>query len=209
MFIIVLNNEVKFGPENWNKFIFEAILREECNINVNLPIQNKNFIEVNNFCKIYPVKSVDMESYNENFDLMEGPIWTFNDTYAEYTYNRIDRPLQEIKNIFKNKITEKRWKREIQGTSVTINNKDFFVSTKREERDIFLKKYLVLNENETTQWKFSEEWTELTKANLKTINDSINSYVEQQFVWEKTKHDEIDNCQSVEEIKTFIQNEQI
>ena len=209
MFIIVLNSQVKFGPENWNKFIFEAILREECNINVNLPIQNKNFIEVNNFCKIYPIKSVDMESYNENFDLMEGPIWTFNDTYAEYTYNRIDRPLQEIKNIFKNKITEKRWKREIQGTTVTINNKDFFVSTKREERDIFLKKYLVLNENETTQWKFPEEWVELTKVNLKTINDSINSYVEQQFVWEKIKHNEIDNCQSIDELKAFIQNEHI
>ena len=67
----------------------------------------------------------------------------------------------------------------------------------------------MLNENETTQWKFPEEWVELTKVNLKTINDSINSYVEQQFVWEKIKHNEIDNCQSIDELKAFIQNEHI
>ena len=209
MFIIVLNDEIKYGPIIWNKFIFETILREEFDLNVNLPIQNENFIKVNDFCTIYPVKNLEMKFYNENFDLMEGPIWTFNDTYAAYTYNRIDRPLQEIKNIFKEKITKKRWDREIQGINVTINDKEFFVSTEREKRDNFLKKYLILNENETTQWKFPEEWVELTKENLKTINDSINLYVEQQFIWEKIKHNEIENCQSIEEIKTFIQNEQI
>ena len=209
MFIIVLNDEIKYGPIIWNKFIFETILREEFDLNVNLPIQNENFIKVNDFCTIYPVKNLEMESYNENFDLMEGPIWTFNDTYAAYTYNRIDRPLQEIKNIFKEKITKKRWDREIQGINVTINDKEFFVSTEREKRDNFLKKYLILNENEKTQWKFPEEWVELTKENLKTINDSINLYVEQQFIWEKIKHNEIENCQSIEEIKTFIQNEHI
>ena len=146
---------------------------------------------------------------NEIFNLLEGPIWSFKDSYAEYTYNKIDRPLQEIKNIFKEKITKKRWDREIQGINVTINDKEFFVSTEREKRDNFLKKYLILNENETTQWKFPEEWVELTKENLKTINDSINLYVEQQFIWEKIKHNEIENCQSIEEIKTFIQNEHI
>lgn len=207
MFIIVLNGDVKFGPEKWNKFLFESVLKEDYNITTTLPLTNKNVMEINNICKIYPIKEVPVESFNGDFYLLEGPFWTLNESYAEYSFNKIEKPLEEAKNVFKNKIASKRWIKENENINVTINNKNYSVSTKRENRDIFLKKYLVLNDNETTQWKFTEEWVELTKLNLKEINDFINSHVEQQFIWEKTKCQEIDNCQNIEELKTYVNDD--
>ncbi len=50
---------------------------------------------------------------------------------------------------------------------------------------------------------------QLFNGNILMVGLNFHNYIEEQFIWEKTKYDAIDACQSIDELKAFIQNEHI
>lgn len=211
MFIIVKDNFIEYGPKEWNKSSFEYMIYHLTLKKIKLPNENTDAIVIDEDCKIYPIIKNIRGAFNDSFSQkLIGPFWEFTDTHAIASYDVDLMPLNKIKNEIKEKI-KKIKNRKINGFNVTINinNNDisFFID-ENEKRNIF-QKYSILNEESIVQWKHSNGWTELSKINFKQLVDAVNNYIEEQFVWEKTKHDEIDACQSIDELKAFIQNEHI
>ena len=208
MFIVANNNKVEFGPINWNKYRIEYFLKEEYNIDFNLPFNNFSIIVINETCKIYPV-IFSTNTFNRFTEFLNGPFWEFTDTHAIGTYLIENNSIEKIKNILKQTITQIRWSKESTIIDVVVNNTIIKVLTHKEKRIELFQKYSILEDNSVVQWKHSNGWTELSKLNFKQLVDAVNNYIEEQFIWEKTKYQEINNCQTIDELKTFITNENL
>ena len=105
-----------------------------------------------------------------------------------------------IKNTLKAKVAEIRWRKEIAGVITNVQGNDVFINTAREVRDVFLQKYILMNENETVQWKFDAGWVTLTKAEMNAIATTVANHIQSQFDWEIAKQAEIDACSTAQEL---------
>ena len=86
-----------------------------------------------------------------------------------------------------------RYKKEIKGTTVTVQNTQITVDTTRENRNNLIQRYILMGDNETLQWKFNDTWLTLSKSEVGTLVTGGATYVQSQFDWEKDKIQEIEN----------------
>lgn len=201
MFVIAYDNQVVLGPMRWNKYRFQNFLREEHELESNLPDSNvSDVVTVAENCKIYPIKGTENPVFNPVIEMLHGPFWEFTDTVAIFSYVVQPLPKDAIVNMLKSETATERYNREISGTKVTIQGIEVTVDTNRGSRDIFVQKYLLMSDTETVQWKFPEAWLTLTKTELGQIVSAGAAHVQAQFDWESTKVAEIESCTTHKEL---------
>lgn len=206
MFVIVYNNLVILGPMRWNRKRFENEIQEECEVTTTLPDKNENNpIIVSDNVKILPVQPTENPPYNPRIENLHGPFWEFTDTVAISSYIAQPLPIDAVKSQLKKDCATERYKREIAGTKVTIQNTEVTIDTNRGSRDIFVQKYLLMGDTDIVQWKFPEGWLELTKSELGLIVSAGAAHVQDQFNWESTKIVEIDSCETLEQLAVVIE----
>ena len=207
MFVIVQNDNVILGPMKWNRFRFQNVIEEDCEITVTLPNRNPNCepIIVNEEIKILPVQDIGSDRpFNPKIEFAYGPFWTFTETHAISSYTVLSKSIDQVKYELKSQAASERWRKEISGIKVTVQDNEITVDTNRGERDIFVQKYLLMNENDTVMWKFPELWLNLTKSNLGFIVSSGATHVQQAFEWEATMIAQIDSCTTLEQLDSII-----
>ena len=205
MFVIVHNNSVILGPMRWNRKRFENTIQEECEVSTTLPDRNDNTpIVVSDNVKILPVQSAENPSYNPRIENLHGPLWEFTDTVAISSYIAQPLPIDAVKNQLKTECAAERYRREIAGTKVDIQNTEVTIDTNRGSRDIFVQKYLLMGDTDIVQWKFPEGWLELTKSELGLIVSTGAAHVQDQFNWESAKIVEIDSCETLEQLVAVV-----
>jgi hypothetical protein len=200
MFAVIYKDRVIAGPMFWNRGIFEGALAKE-GINVFLPSADadKFPLIINEDAKIL---SAD-ERYpqiNQIFEYYYGPLWEITDTLAIANYEVRDNTLETSKENFKKHIANKRWYKENVLLSLTLQEKNVNVSCKREDRDVFLQKYILMSETDSVEWKFSQIWLTLSKEEIKEIITVIDQHVQSCFNWEKTIIEQIDAATTKEEL---------
>ena len=201
MFVIIQDNFVVLGPMRWNKFRFQNFLREECDVDVtDLPQTNESTpIVVNSTIKILPATNAPAVSYNQKTQHLHGPFWQFTDTQAIASYLIEDLPIDFVRSTLKTLAATERYRREIQGTKVTLNGQEISIATTREQRAVFVQQMMAMTDTDVVQWKFDQStWMQLTKQDFQTIVSAINEFVQQQFQWEAAKHQEIDNVETLD-----------
>lgn len=203
MFVIVYDNFVVLGPMRWNKFRFENFLVEEHEITTTLPQTNEVLIVVNENCKIYPIQGTESPSFNPRIERLEGPFWEFTETHAVFSYTVGKLPIDAIKNFMKAEAAIERYKREIAGIKIIIQNTEITVDTNRGSRDVFVQKFLLMSDNDIIQWKFPEAWLTLNKTELCNIVNDINTHIQNQFDWEADKISEIDACETLDQLSVI------
>lgn len=118
---------------------------------------------------------------------------------AIFTYQILDKTLEDVKNEYKVDVKPERQRRENSAITVTINDQEITVSTSRENRLALVTK--LLGNDGPYNFKFdSNTWVEITKANLEFIIQEIDTYVQEQFDWELNKLAEIDACETKEAV---------
>lgn len=211
MFIIVKDNFVEYGPKEWNKNSFEYMVDILTSKKINLPNENTNVITIDEDCKIYPViQNIQETEIDIFYRDTTGPFWQFTDTHAIASYNITLASLDKIKNKIKEKIKKNKNKKiSFFIVKINVNNEEILFSINEQEKNNIFQKYSIMEDSSVIQWKHSNGWIELSKSNFKELVNAVNYYIENEFIWEKTKCQEIDNCQNIDELKAFVTNEKL
>jgi hypothetical protein len=201
MYALVYKERVIVGPIAWNRGMFDFALQKEGIKNPLIPKSSENnepFI-INEDAKIVPVM-MQYENYNPITQYSRGPLWEIQENYVIAKYEAVDHDLLIIKGNLKNTAAAERFKKETKGIKITVQNNEEFVSTSRQDRNIFSSKVLTMSNDETLNWKFISGWKNLTKQEVLNIATSIDAYVQSTFDWEKTISDQIDQASTKEEL---------
>jgi hypothetical protein len=206
MFVIVYDNQVVLGPMRWNKYRFENFLVEEHEIVATLPSTNdtETMVTVNEVCAIYPIQKSPDPVYNPVIEMLHGPFWDFSNNVATSSYQVQSFEIDAVKNTLKAKTSAERYRKEIAGTTLTIQNTTVTLTTDRDNRNNINNTYLITADNSTIQFKFLEGYLTLSKSELETIVNTIHNYVQTQFIWESNKVNEIDNCTTLEQLAAIV-----
>ena len=206
MFVIVYDNQVVLGPMRWNKYRFENFLVEEHEITATLPSSNdpETMVTVNDSCTIYPVQGSPDPQFNPTIEMLHGPFWDFNNGVATSSYQVQPLPVDAVKNMLIAQAANERYRREIAGTTATIQNTSVTLATDRDNRAVVNNTYLIMQDGDTVQWKFPQAWLTLSKQDLATAVTAINDHVQAQFVWENSKVAEIAACTTLEELANVV-----
>jgi hypothetical protein len=206
MFVIVHDNNVIFGPKNWNKLNFQEVILEDCEVECNLDTRNDARIQViiNDSIKILPVVGLPQPEFNGNIQRLEGPYWNFYDDRAEMYYTVGDLPVDAVRNFYKERVAAERYIKEVSGFDYTINDMIVRINTSRDGRNTYIQNIVIMNDGDTVNWKFNRDWITLTKTDLSDIIGKINQHVQNSFNWEAGKFTEIDNATSLQELDSII-----
>jgi hypothetical protein len=204
MFVLIHKNRVIVGPMPWNPGMFGGAL-EKLKINYFLSRREPQTfpIEIDEDTKICK-SEYQYPEYNPKTQYVHGPFWDFSSDVAIGTFEVKETPVQLIKSTLIDQIAQTRYTKEISGTTVTVQDTQVSVTTNRVERDVFTQKYLTMQDNETTNWKFAEGWLTLTKSEVNSIAVAISQHVQNSFDWEKSKIEEINNCNTSEELDAVV-----
>ena len=115
----------------------------------------------------------------------------FNDEISNYQKILL-ATLKTSEANFKNDAAAYRYELEEEGTTATVQSTEVSLSTKRGEREVFAQRHGLMGDSDTVAWKFSEGWLTLSKADVATLANAINTHVQTQFDWEESKNTAID-----------------
>jgi hypothetical protein len=200
MYAVVYKNRVIVGPMDWNRAIFQGSLEKE-KILVTLPRvapQELPYI-INEDVKIMIVEEIRPE-INPMVEYYYGPLWDLTGNCAIANYQINDTSIDSARINFKQQAADERYKKEIAGMKINIQDIEVTIDTSRDGRNIFIQKYGLMSENETVNWKFPESWLTLTKSELGSVVAAVDTHIQSAFDWEKTINDEIDAATTKEEL---------
>lgn len=212
-YILVENREtVLLGPTFWKyRFIQSELDDLEVDYTVS-PHEPQTYQKVSNNLEIFPIVELTSPAVDNIYQTLSGPFWTYEDISEEGSevknfvakgeYTSIDIDIATVRNTLKTFAASERYKKEVAGTKVTIQNVEVSVSTDRDSKKNF--ESALVAGSESVQWKFPETWLTLSLDDLKSVVAAVNVYVQNQFNWEKGIVDQIDAAQTVEELKAIV-----
>lgn len=121
---------------------------------------------------------------------------------VKLTYDVVEKTLDEVKQIRKKEISPVRKGKENTSTTVFVNGTLIEVSTSREERLMLTSKLSSLSG--TCNYKFKNTWASVTSEDLQQVVSQIDTVVQQAFDWELQKLNEIDSCQTIDDVYNVV-----
>ena len=204
MYAIVHNNFVILTQPNWNTRMFTNILEEECGIQKRILLADEQTLPMilNDYTKILRVIT-NYPEYNPKIEWLDGSNYTVTEdnVVANYTVKPLDIIIAKGNLI--DKLPALRYEIEKKSIDITVQDLNLNISTDRETRSTFTNKLLAIGEN-TINFKFQEGWLNLSKADLEYIIQQIDFAVQEAFDWELSKTNEINACQTHEEINNIV-----
>ena len=193
------------GPMNWRPSYFKAVLRDDLEINYNVPLSNdtNDPIIINEVARIIPVTDIGIVGdYNSKIHNLDGPKYNMSELSAEMYHLVVDKPIEIVKSELKSIIAANRYRYEVMGVKVTIQNKELSLLTTREDRGLYLQAYQLGKDN--ISWKFNEDFVSLSNSELGIIVEAVATHVQAAFDWESTKHTEIDSKTTLTELDSIV-----
>jgi hypothetical protein len=185
---------------NWNRGMFQGAL-EKKGIKQLLPRVAPETLPliIDEHAKIMSVEEIKPE-LNALVEYYYGPLWEITETKAIANYEIHDTPIESARYNLKQLTADERYKKEILGTTTTIQDHTVTIDTNRGARDIFVQKYLLMADDATVNWKFPETWLTLSKQDLRLCVTTGNQYIQQCFDWELNISEQIDQAETKQEL---------
>lgn len=203
MYVLIHRDRVVVGPMLWNRAMFSAGLER---LGINIPLSRtepSTPLVLDDHTRI-AYSRYEYPAFNPKTQFPHGPFWNLNEDVAVGTFEVQDKTIDQIKLELKQVLASERYSKEVSGTTVTINDVQYRISTERFSRDTFIQKYVAMGDSDTVSWKFSEGFVTLTKAQLGSIIQAINTKVQEAFDWELTKLQEIDSATTAQELDAIV-----
>jgi hypothetical protein len=200
MYAIIHKNQVLVGPKEWNKAFFSHVLQKK-GITALIP---RSAVEVLPYVidadtSIHKVV-VTQDEFNPMTQYLRGPLFTITEDSVTAHYEVVDTIIELARNNFKQKAAEERYRKEVSGIKVTLQDAEYSVTTQRVDRDVFAVNAMLLGDNETLNFKFSEGFVQLTKSDLLTVSNAIKAHVQSAFTWESNIFAQIDAAETAEQL---------
>lgn len=201
-FAIVHKNKVIIGPMDWKQKYFTDVLKirhkVESNIPAVVPVTLPYIIDEDTYINRVIENKPEIDFMTEYH---YGPLWNITSDAVIANYEVKDIEISDARNNFRVIAANERYKKEVSGLKITIQDTGVSIDTSRDGRRIFTERYIVMSDNEIINWKFPEAWLELSKTDIRDIIISITSYVQSVFDWEKSINIAIDSAQTKEQLK--------
>jgi hypothetical protein len=122
------------------------------------------------------------------------------------TYPTIEKTLEEVKTLRKQEVSPYRREKENTTLTLTVNGTEVEVSTSRDERLLLASKLSAAPGPHN--FKFQNTWLEITTEELQYILNQIDIKVQEAFDWELAKLQEIDACNTIDDVYAVVIREQ-
>jgi hypothetical protein len=201
MFAVIYKNKVILGPTEWDRAFYKFRFRELGVNHETMPktAPSKMPYVVDENTKIVPA-TVIKEPINAMIQYRKGPLWTFDETSATALYQATDMELSQARGNFRRQAADERYKKEVSGTKITIQETEVTLDTSREGRNIFIQKLSIMNDDDVINWKFPEGWFAISKAELTEIVLAGAAHIQSAFDWEKDINDQIDQAETSQQL---------
>jgi hypothetical protein len=200
MYSLVNGQELLLGPIAFNYRMINSVLEEELEVEFRVKSSDYQSVPITftEDIKILPTR-IEVPEHDPRFQTVSQTNHTITDTEVVFGYSVTDKTLEQIKGEYNAGVKPERQRRENTTITVTINNNEITVSTSRESRLELISK--LLGNEGPYNFKFDGGvWAEITKINLQSIISEIDTKVQEAFDWELAKLEEIDACETKEEV---------
>lgn len=205
---LIHNNSLELGPFGANVRYINQELEE---LEVEERVSSESFSELpihfsDGLTHLVPTKRVIPEN-NPKYQNIGNFTWeiiTENDVPVKvvFTHPIIDKTLEEVKELRKQEVSPYRREKENTSITLTVNNTAVEVSTSREER-VLLSAKLSASPG-PHNFKFQNTWLEITTEELQYIVNEVDKVVQEAFDWELAKLQEIDVCETIDEVYDVV-----
>lgn len=200
MYVVAYKNRVIAGAMPWNRGIFEGSLEKQgIKIQLGRVAPDDLPMIIDDDAKIMQAEE-NRPKLNPLVEYYYGPLWDTTGAVAVANYEVHDTPIENARLNLKELAAGERYKKEVAGTTINIQDTVVTIDTNRGARDIFIQKYTLMSEGETVSWKFPEGWLTLSKQELGQIVAAGTAYVQSCFDWERGISDQIDAAQTKQEL---------
>lgn len=193
-YVLMKDGSVRYGPRPYAQGIFEAVAEDLVGVSVALPASLEGEVEsLAEGLSLLPVKQEAVApEYNPDLYQLAGPSYSVDVDGVNASYTVVPLPLEQAKGRLLAKIAAMRYDMEVAGTTCTVQGQLVNLLTNREDRNLYLQAYQLLGDQATQAWKFlPATWITLTKADLGLVVQTIFTYVQSKYDWEKAKAAEI------------------
>lgn len=201
MYVIIHKGRVILGPLAWAQKYYTDVLKIRHRVEANIPGQAPEEMPytIDENTKIHKVTE-NKPNIDPMIECHYGPLWDMSSDEIVANYEVRAHLIETARNNFRALAAHERYKKEIAGVKVTIQDTEVTIDTTRGERDIFVQKYLLMGENDTVNWKFPEAWLTMTKQELGLVVQTGAGHIQGCFDWEKDINDQIDVAETAEEL---------
>lgn len=204
MYVVKYKERIVLGIIPWNNQYIMDVMRNRYNSIIELPYLEPELTQfpyiVNEDITIYPAN----ENRDPNIDHMIqyyfGPTWEYLTDRIVAHYEILPLTLEAAKNNYRDRAANFRYEKEISGTQITINGNTYKLETNRESRFKYVEKFILLTDEQTINWKFTEGWAVLTKQNIENIIKAIDEHIQKAFDWESTMNNIINSVTNSEDL---------
>ena len=209
---LIHNNSLILGPIGFNVRYINSEL-EELEVEERINPQSYTDLPIHftdNFTHLLPLEK-DVPSHDPKYHNVGNFSWEIIQeddvpTKVLLTYPIIDKTLEEIKELRKQEVAPYRREKENTTVTLTINDTEVEVSTSREERLLLASKLAAAPGPHN--FKFQNTWLQITTEELQTIVGAIDVKVQEAFDWELAKLQEIDACETIDDVYAVVIREQ-
>lgn len=204
-YVLVENKTtVLLGPITWKaRFIQSELDDLEVDYTIS-PTEPNSYLKISDTIEIYPVPEYVTPEHDTLYQQLAGPFWTFENQTASAMFEVLDRPIEWVKGDLKGLIAQERYNRQNKGTTVDINGQTISVGTDTESLNKYVALLNAIGANDTINYKSNIGFVIIGKSDLQNIVDTINTYIQTQFNWEKGIYESIDAASTVEQLKSII-----
>lgn len=205
---LVNNDSLILGPMGFNVRMINSELEE---LEVEEQITPSSYLEL-------PIHFSDNQThllllernippYNPKYEREENFTWEIikeNEVPVKVVlnYTIVPRTLEEVKVFRKQEVAPYRREKENTTITLTVSNTEVEVSTSREERLLLTSKLSA--SPGPHRFKFKNTWLEITSQELEFIIQEIDKVIQEAFDWEYDKLQEIDACETIDEVYDVI-----
>lgn len=204
-YLLVENRQiVHLGPIPWRHRFIQSEL-DDLEVNFTVSPVEQGYIKINDNFEIFPITE-ETGSFDSRWEDPIGPFYTYHNDHATAEWQKQDKPLDQVRQMIKSVVAGLRYGKEMAGIKVTLRDGvEVTADTSRDGRAIFTQVYGTMADDATVDWKFPEGWFTVTKAELGTVIAGGFTYIQEQFVWEKTFGDRADSASTMDELKAIYE----
>ena len=210
---LIHNNSLILGPMGFNVRMINSEL-EDLELEDRITTQSYSNIPIHFSDELTHLLLIEKEipGYDPNYYNLGNFTWEIIEEdnvpiKVKLTYPLVEKTIEEVKYSRKQEVTAERKQKENKIISLTINETEIKIATSREERLILASKLSA--SPGLHNYKFSNTWLEITTENLQYIITEIDKVVQFSYDWELSKLQEIDACQTLDEIYNVIVKEEV
>jgi len=208
---LIHNNSLELGPMGFNVKYINADL-EDLEVEERISPQSYTDLPIHfsdGLTHLLPIEKVIPEN-DPKYHNIGNLTWEIIEedgtpVKVRFTYAIGNKTLEEVKALRKQEVAP--YRREKENTTITldINGTSVQVSTSREERVLLASKLSAAPAS--CNYKFLSGWLEVNTENLQYIVSEIDKVVQAAFDWELAKLQEIDACETIDEVYGVIVRE--